>query len=711
MTHSLQDRRAFIKAMMATGGAASGLLPSIARALEIPAHRRTGTIRDVEHVVILTQENRSFDHYFGAMHGVRGFGDRFAIPAAPLPGAPGRTVFVQPNEQDGASPALIAPFRLNTQSDFRLYRPLGTPHGFPDSQAAWDNGRMGAWPKHKQNHAMAYFTREDIPFQYALAEAFTLCDAYHCALHLSTNPNRLYIWSGTHDPLARGNGPAIDNGYDQWEDPRGHGGYTWKTYPERLLDAGISFQIYQDMADNFSDNPLLGFRRYRAARTATFGPEAELRKRTLTTRTLGDLKQDVLANRLPQVSWIIAPTAYSEHPSVSTPLQGAEYVAQLLDALTAKPEVWAKTVLLINFDENDGLFDHVPPPAPPAHADGAAPDEYHLHTQSEKDAPYLGRPYGLGPRVPMYVVSPWSAGGHVASEVFDHTSVIRFLETRFGVHEPNVSAWRRAVCGDLTSCFDFARPDDRSFLRALPRTRALSERAMQLKEIRPSPPAALAPPVQETGLRRRRATPYRLDAHLAGTASAPTLKLANQSHARAAVFHLYRRDRLDADPARFTQDAGETREVPVPATDGLFLLGPNGFHRAFDGTEQRFSARFELVGNRAFGSAAGGELERCPADAPAAGSRLWPARTHACASASPAQRRRARSACKPWLVRPSSGRRRPDVAPGRPCRGWRPFLFRSGGAGARSPDGGMNASIASLASSADGRLAVLVVQG
>ena len=471
----MQDRRSFIRAMMATAGAAAAFTPAIARALEIPADRRTGTLKDVGHVVILTQENRSFDHYFGAMRGVRGYGDRFAIPAPPLPGAPNRTVLVQPNEHPGASPELIAPFRLDTSADFRLYRPPGTPHGFVDSQAAWDNGRMGAWPRAKHNHAMAHFTREDLPFQYSLAEAFTLCDAYHCAMHLCTNPNRLFIWTGTHDPVARGHGPAIDNSYDSLDaDPLHHGGYLWTTYPERLMAAGVGFQIYQDMADNFTDNPLVGFQRYRQAHAAPAAAAALLSRRTMTTRSLDDLKQDVLAQTLPEVSWVIAPAALSEHPSASTPLQGADYAARVLDALTANPEVWARTVLLINFDENDGLFDHVPPPAPPARVAGRtvgsttipADDEYHVHAQAAEDAVYLDRPYGLGMRVPLYVVSPWSKGGYVASEVFDHTSILRFLEARFGVHEPNISAWRRAVCGDLTSCFDFAAPDAVDFMAA-----------------------------------------------------------------------------------------------------------------------------------------------------------------------------------------------------------------------------------------------------
>ncbi|VXC93203.1 phosphocholine-specific phospholipase C [Sphingomonas sp. 8AM] len=595
----MQDRRSFIHAMLASAGAAAAFTPAIARALAVPADRRTGTLQDVAHVVILTQENRSFDHYFGTMRGVSGYGDRFAIPAPPLPEAPDRTVLLQPNEHPGAEPALIAPFRLDTAVDFNLYRPLGTPHGFTDSQAAWDNGRMGAWPRAKQNHAMAHFTRADLPFQYALAEAFTLCDAYHSALHLCTNPNRLYIWTGTHDPLGEANGPAIDNGYDTIDaDPQHHGGYLWTTYPERLAAAGIGFQIYQDMADNFTDNPLVGFHRYRTAQ----GAAGELlKRRTMTTRTLGGLRQDVLARQLPEVSWVVAPAALSEHPGASTPLQGADFTAQVLDALTADPAVWARTVLLINFDENDGLFDHVPPPAPPARVAGrtigattiAADDEYHFRSQDPADAAYLDRPYGLGPRVPLYVVSPWSRGGHVASEVFDHTSILRFLEARFGVHEPNISAWRRAVCGDLTSCFDFTTTGKVDFLPSLPATTALSERAAALKEVRPPMPAQPAAPVQETGGRRRRATPYALDAQLHRAGGAGGLSLINRSAERAAVFHVYDLARLDDVPARYTVGAGRELVHPLPAAGAvldLFILGPNGFHRRLSGRSDVFSA-------------------------------------------------------------------------------------------------------------------------
>lgn len=596
-----RDRRNFIKAMLA-GGAAAALYPSLARAFEIPAHSRTGTIEDVEHVVILTQENRAFDHYFGALNGVRGFGDRFVIPAPDQGAREGRTVFVQPNEHD-AEPHLIAPFRLNTKQDFAVGRHDGTPHSFISGQAAWDNGRLSAWTHSKHNHAMGHFTREDIPFQYALAEAFTICDAYHSAMHLCTNPNRLYIWTGTHDPLGRNHGPAIDNAYDSLgADGYHHGGYTWTTYPERLLAAGISFQIYQLMEDNFTDNSVVGFKTFRDALAATPRTAAQtaLVERTMTTRSLDKLKGDVAAGKLPQVSWIVAPAAYSEHPDPSSPYQGADYTAQVLDALTANPAVWSKTVLIVNFDENDGLFDHVPPPAPPARDPksptqtfGAttipADDEYHIKSQDASDAVYLNRPYGLGMRVPMYVVSPWSRGGYVSSEVFDHTSVIRFLEARFGVAEPNISQWRRAVCGDLTGCFDFKTPNDKTFLEALPQTRALSDRAGALPRTRPFPPESLVAPVQEAGQRRRRATPYRLDAIIDGQ----SLHLRNDSHARAAVFHIYDLDTLSSDPKRYTVGAGEalTADVPGAGAD-LFLLAPDGFHRRLTlAAATRFGAR------------------------------------------------------------------------------------------------------------------------
>ncbi len=576
------SRRSLLKA----APLAAALHPAIARALSIPAKRVTGTISDVEHIVILTQENRAFDHYFGTLAGVRGFGDRFPIPLPNTATRTNATVWVQPDAREDVT-APVLPFHADTQADFKLMRLQGTPHTFADAQAAWDDGRLQAWPKAKHNHAMAYFTRADIPFQFALAEAFTLCDAYHCALHAGTDPNRLFIWTGTNDPSGTGHGPVVYNAYDKLSsDEHGHGGYEWITYPERLHAAGIDWQIYQDMANNFDDNPLVGFKLYRQADKATDGPLTEMARRSLRTRDLDLLKADVMAGKLPQVSWVVAPDLYSEHPGPSSPAQGADYTARVLDALTANPEVWARTVLLINFDENDGLFDHVPPPSVPArNADGSLRGASQIDTAGEyydvgKDEPLRHRAYGLGPRVPMYVVSPWSQGGYVSSDVFDHTSVIRFIETRFGVHEPNISAWRRAVCGDLTSCFDFAAPDARAFVAALPPTRAASDRAHgYVLTTAPELPVPVAPE-QAPGARPRRPSAYALEATATGDSTGLTVTFANHTPARAIVFHVYDRHRLDAGPARYTVAAGSSLAARFDgAGHDLWILGPNGFHR------------------------------------------------------------------------------------------------------------------------------------
>jgi phospholipase C len=281
----------------------------------------------------------------------------------------------------------------------------------------------------------------------------------------------------------------------------------------------------------------------------------------------------------------------------------------VLEALTANPEVWASTVLLINFDENDGFFDHVPPPAAPSvlswnadptrstYAGASTVDttgEYH-----EVDSPAsstLHWPYGLGPRVPMYVVSPFSKGGWVNSQVFDHTSVLRFLEQRFGVMEPNISPWRRAVCGDLTSAFNFANPNNSTaFLAQLPDTRALADRTRALgnpTKPRPTLPTTLTLPVQDSGVRPSSALPYELAATARVSTSSVGITFDNTGQA-AAVFHVYDRLRLAELPRRYTVEPGK-QLLGNWSADGkgaydLWILGPNGFHRHLTGNVGRLA--------------------------------------------------------------------------------------------------------------------------
>jgi phospholipase C len=583
----------------------------IARALAIPANNRTGSIEDVEHVVILMQENRSFDHYFGAMPGVRGFGDRFTIP---LPG--GRSVWQQSNGNRVVMPWHLDAGRGNAQ------RADGTPHTWNDAQDAWDNGRMSQWPLHKRDHSMGYYTRAELPFHYALADAFTVCDAYHCSLQGGTNPNRLFLWSGSNGPSAAGVAAVVN----EWDSPGPpDAGYDWTTYPERLEQSGVRWKVYHDPADNFTDNPLVGFKQYRAAfaRYLAQAPGATpltphdeameafspLLKGVANTMpdaaALDTFKADILAGRLAQVSWLVAPEAYCEHPDPSSPVQGGWYMQEVLNALTARPEVWSKTVLIVNFDENDGFFDHVPPPAPPSlAADGSSAGlstcdvGAERYTQPappgsrEQPAPD-GRVYGMGPRVPMLVISPWSRGGWVDSQVFDHTSVIRFLERRFGVIEPNISAWRRAVAGDLTTAFDFANPNAARLpvLPTIDRIDADAVRAQQAQLAQVALPAedVQLPPEQSQGVRPSRALPYQLDVDGRADPSgdAFTIEFVNAGTA-GAVLHVYDRLHLDRTPRRYTVEAGkrlaDTWDTGADAGRyDLWLVGPNGFHRHFSG--------------------------------------------------------------------------------------------------------------------------------
>ncbi|MBD8724126.1 phospholipase C, phosphocholine-specific [Oxalobacteraceae sp. CFBP 13708] len=641
----MTSRRSFLR-NSARAGIAAGTFaafpPAIQRALAIPANNATGTIRDVEHVVILMQENRAFDHYFGTLKGVRGFGDRFTIP---LP--EGRSVW----QQRLANGNVVMPFHLDA-SRGNAQRVNGTPHDWLDSQLAWDNGRMDQWPRYKNPISMGYFKESEIPFAFALANAFTVCDAYHCAMHTGTDANRSFFLTGTN-----GAGPTgtafVSNEWDAIDGLPGgvNTGYTWTTYAERLEKAGVSWISYQNMPDEWGDNMLGAFRQFRRANIASGYPVssggapaqpytntgqalpyhaydaatdnaknplykgiANTLPGTQPEQYLDAFRRDIREGKLPQVSWINAPSIYCEHPGPSSPVQGAWFLQEVLDALTANPEVWSKTVLIVNFDENDGYFDHVPSPSAPSPdgkggyagkttlSPGALGPEYYTHPRpagSTRQPAADGRVYGPGPRVPMYVISPWSRGGWVNSQVFDHTSVLRFLETRFGVIEPNISAYRRAVCGDLTSAFNFATPNDEA-LPALQgrtnRSQADALRAAQQRLAQIAPPASPQMPLQAPGTRPSRALPYELattcQVQPGATMAAVqvTLNFINTGR-QGTVFHVYDRKNLAAVPRRYTVEAGKSlADSWTPAVGGaydLWVLGPNGYHRHFTGSALR----------------------------------------------------------------------------------------------------------------------------
>ncbi|WDS35972.1 phospholipase C, phosphocholine-specific [Pseudoxanthomonas sp.] len=599
------SRRDFLARVAALS--AAGVMPaSIARALTLPASTRSGTLQDVEHFIIVMQENRSFDHYFGTLRGVRGFDD-----PRPLKLRNGNPVWRQP-AGDGTERMPFAMDATTTRAPMIASLDHSWKGGHGQDPKRWQ--AYDSWVPYKSEMTMGHFSRADIPYYHALADAFTVCDGYYCSLHGPTNPNRMYFFSGT-SGMAVGNfgAQSIDNADDgNWtsdmsRDKPGFVGMEWTTYAERLQAAGITWQVYQEL-DNFGDNPLSSFAKFRGmdtsgelyqrGRAVVAGSTPENARQSTAQHLVDAFAADVQAGTLPQVSWIVAPYAYSEHPE-ATPAYGESLVSRLIDALTANPEVWGRSCVIINYDENDGFFDHMPAPLP---ALDATMGVSQVDVRGES---YNGVPVGLGVRVPMTVVSPWTRGGWVNSQVFDHTSVLRLLEQRFGVVEPNITPWRRAVTGDLSTVFDFRTPDD-SALEALPSTTDyLARMAASAKLPLPVVPARQVQPTQEPGQRPARALPYALQVHAHHGADGLRLTLVNAGDA-AAVFNVYAYG-SDAGPWYYTvMPHSEVIDAPhgLPAGNySLAVHGPNGFLREFEGA----TAASEPVPD-VIASASGGQL-------------------------------------------------------------------------------------------------------
>ncbi|WP_327370011.1 phosphocholine-specific phospholipase C [Streptomyces sp. NBC_01217] len=601
MTTDISRRRLFALGGGALGAAAAGSLlpPSLQAAIAAQPEHPAGSggvdgLGAIKHVVILMQENRSFDHYFGTLRGVRGFGDRNAVE---LPS--GKPVFEQP----AASGTSVLPFPVRDAAETQkkdLQYIGALDHSWSGGGKAWAGGWMNGWVTAKTAATMAYYDRRDIPLHYELADTFTVCDAYHSSIHTSTSPNRNYLWSGKTGYEANGKRAVGNDAYDEGTHP----GYDWGTYAERLEKAGRSWRTYTEW-ENFTDNQIEFFATFKAiarkalVRTgghtymesfyaAVRDADAAERERLLglleegvatldknerslferalrrvETGTLADeFAKDVAAGTLPEVSYLVPSAVDSEHPSVSSPIHSATIVYKILDALGRHPDVWRHTAVLINYDENDGFFDHVPPPVAPAEV---------------ADEQWEGKPTGLGIRVPLLVVSPWTVGGYVCSEVFDHTSVVRFLERWTGVREPNISDWRRTVTGDLTSAFDFKHTRRRPEVEQPGAIPPFSGRWA------PKPPLVQQMPVQEPGARPARPLPYQPDAQARLVDGAVRVALSNTGRS-SAHFALY--PYAGEFPVPQHRDVRGTAQWTVPLTGAAYrftVTGPNGFRREFAG--------------------------------------------------------------------------------------------------------------------------------
>ena len=424
--------------------AASAFIPQgVSPATAVAAAKRCyGKLDDIEHFVILMQENRSFDQYYGTFPGVVGYDstrNRKAFKQVGYTGA-------------GAEKGKLLPFHLDGQKPIGQCVPDPT-HDWAPQHRSWNGGRNNRF---YEAHAaqqydgpeaapavMGYFKQKDLPVHWRLAKQYTLCDRYHCSVLGPTQPNRCYAVSAWLGQDGKYGGPSIETNFN------GNGfvgDFSWRTMPENLTDKGVTWKSYTQAFGQF-DNIFTCFSQF---------------KNDPAKRALGidpvypdDFVADIAAGELPQVSFIQVSFTESEHAAFP-PARGEYAMSNVLKSIWADPKLWRKTAVIINYDENGGFFDHVPPPVPEEGTKG----EYLTADPLPPEAFGVRGPIGLGFRVPCLVVSPWSRGGLISSKVFDHTSVLRMLETRFGVRVPNLTKWRRGAVNDLTEAFNFAaRPD------------------------------------------------------------------------------------------------------------------------------------------------------------------------------------------------------------------------------------------------------------
>ena len=726
----MDNRREFLKkAALLSGGTGllGGLPESIQKAFAIDP-KAGSTYLDAEHIVFLMQENRSFDHCYGTLQGVRGYNDPRAIT---LPNK--NKVWAQTNNKGET----YTPFRLNIRDSKSTW--LGSlPHSWGDMTDARNEGMHDKWLDAKASGrkeckdmplTMGFYNREDIPFYYALADAFTVCDQHFCSSLTGTTPNRLYFWTGTirekHDENVIANVYNSDVNYGKEA--------SWKTFPEYLEENNISWKIYQnevsletgfegeeeDWLANFTDNPIEWFSQFNikyANGHMKFLPKAEkmlpglissleekikmlpqdsidlpklqkeltqrqsqleyvktavrqytpenfeklstLQKnlhnkafsdnrndpeyRSLTTITYDDngteremqlpksdvlsqFRADVKNGNLPAVSWVVAPCNFSDHPGA--PWYGAWYLSEVIDILTQNPEVWKKTIFILNYDENDGYFDHVPPFVPPnpykpnsgkvsagieTKTDYVNKEQSWMKTKSPGKGDREG-PIGLGFRVPLVIASPWTRGGWVCSEVFDLTSPIQFMEHFFShktgkkIESTEITSWRRAVSGDLTSAFrpyngekivaptpveriPFLESIHKAQFKALPSGYKLLT-PEEIKEVNTNRFASPYMPQQEKGTRSSCALPYQLYAEgkLSDDKKTFKIKLAAGNEvfgdkSIGAPFNIYIPG-TDILPRNYAVLAGDSLidEWAIDQNYHLQVYGPNGFFREFTG--------------------------------------------------------------------------------------------------------------------------------
>ena len=381
----------------------AGALP----AETLPSGSLHGDQIPIDHIIVLMQENRSFDHMFGR------------IFAEGQPKAQGLQVFHA--NPDPTSLGLIPSFhqaRLCEVADLAhswnaTHRQIGPRH-FMDGFTATNVDAVDP----NGHRTMGYFTSADIPFYYGLYSTFAMADRYFASVPGPTYPNRFFLIAGTSFGRTRNEFPQKANEYGP-------------SIYDRMNDAGIAWKAY------YSDIPFAGF-------------FAGARAHVENIVTIDQFFEDAANGTLPQVAYLDpkfggdTTEENDEHPPSNVQL-GQAFVADVVQALFESPN-WGRTALFIEYDEHGGYYDHVVPPA------ACVPDATPPRLQPG-DVNATFDQYGI--RVPMVVVSPWARPHYVSHVVHDHTSILRFIETRFDL--PALTA-RDANTTPPLEMFDFSAP-------------------------------------------------------------------------------------------------------------------------------------------------------------------------------------------------------------------------------------------------------------
>ena len=283
------------------------------------------------------------------------------------------------------------------------------PHNWDAVHAQWDGGLMDGFYTNAGINALGYYTEEDLPFYYSLFDDSTLCGNFFSSQLGPTWPNRFYLMAGT-------SGGITTNGI--W----GYGIFDYPMILDLLEAAGVTWKIYNIGWDSVpygnTDN------------VAVFWKNWAHDRRTLGSR--GDYLNDLRRGRLPQVSWIIPSYArgWDEHPPADVSI-GMGIQEQLINALR-ESSAWESSVYIVTYDEHGGYFDHVSPP--------------------QLDA------FGLGVRIPTWIVSPWAKPGHIEPTTYDLTSTLKFIERVHGL--PTLAS--------VNHLFDAATPVGGNYQAAAP---------------------------------------------------------------------------------------------------------------------------------------------------------------------------------------------------------------------------------------------------